>query len=70
VQQQQGLNHVRVKTSSADLKVQAYNQAKTVRLLSEGDRLIVLVETPAWLRVQTAGGEPGWVYRLMMEVSP
>jgi hypothetical protein len=70
IQQQQGLHAARVKTSSADLKAQPYNQAKTMRLLSEGDRLTILLETPAWLRVQTAEGEQGWVYRLMLEVSP
>jgi hypothetical protein len=70
IQQQQGLHAARVKTSSADLKAQPYNQAKTIRLLSEGEGLTVLLETSAWLRVQTAGGEQGWVYRLMLEVSP
>jgi hypothetical protein len=69
IQQQQGLHAARVKTSSADLKAQPYNQAKTIRLLSEREELTVLLETPAWLRVQTAGGEQGWVYRLMLEVS-
>jgi hypothetical protein len=71
IQQQQALHAAaRVKTSSADLKAQPYNRAKTMRLLSEGDRLTILLETPAWLRVQTADGEQGWVYRLMLEVNP
>ncbi|PYX08517.1 MAG: ligand-binding protein SH3, partial [Acidobacteria bacterium] len=51
-------------------KAEPYNKSKTMRLLSQGDQLTVLVETPAWLRVQTASGEQGWVYRLMLEVTP
>jgi len=70
MQQQQSLHTARVKSASADLKAEPYNKSKTMRLLSQGDQLTVLVETPAWLRVQTASGEQGWVYRLMLEVTP
>src|SRR5437016_70835 len=46
LQQRQGLRAARVKTSNADLKAEPYNQSKTVRVLSQGDELTVLVETP------------------------
>src|SRR5438094_2028 len=69
LQQQQGLRAARVKTSNADLKAEPYNQSKTVRVLSQGDELTVLVETPSWYRVQMATGEQGWVYRLMLEIT-
>src|SRR5207244_7770785 len=48
LQEQQGLRAARVKTSNADLKAEPYNQSKTVRVLSQGDELTVLVETPSW----------------------
>ncbi|HEV2732126.1 MAG TPA: SH3 domain-containing protein, partial [Terriglobales bacterium] len=70
MQQRQGLHAARVKSASADLKAEPYNRSKTMRLLSQGDQLTVLVETPAWLRVKTTSGEQGWVYRLMLEVTP
>jgi len=69
LQQQQGLRATRVKTSNADLKAEPYNQSKTTRLLSQGEQLTVLVETPSWYRVQTTTGEQGWIYRLMLEIT-
>jgi hypothetical protein len=70
LQQRQDLQAVRVKTAQADMKAEPYNQSKTVQLLSKGDQLTVLVQTPNWYRVQTASGEQGWVYRLMLETTP
>jgi len=70
LQQRQGLQAVQVKAAQADLKTEPYNQSKTVQLLSKGDQLTVLVQTPNWYRVQTASGEQGWVYRLMLETTP
>ncbi len=58
----------RVKTATADLKAQPYNESKTVRSLSQGDAVTVLMQTRSWYRVQAAGGTQGWVYRLMLEV--
>ena len=69
LQQQQSLRAARVKTSNADLKAEPYNQSKTTRLLSQGEQLSVLMETPSWYRVQTGNGEQGWVYRLMLEMT-
>jgi SH3 domain-containing protein len=70
IQERPGLHAARVKTPNADLKAEPYNQSKTVRVLAQGDQLTLLVETPAWFRVQTASGEEGWVYRLMLEGTP
>jgi hypothetical protein len=58
----------RVKTTSADMKAEPYNESKTLRSLSPGDAVTVLLETPSWYRIQAANGEQGWVYRLMLEV--
>jgi len=69
LQQQQVLHAARVKTFNADLKAEPYNQSKTARLLSQGEQLTVLMETPSWYRVQMATGEQGWVYRLMLEIT-
>jgi hypothetical protein len=70
IQGRQDLHVARVKTSNADLKAEPYNQSKTVRLLAQGDQLTILIETPAWLRVQTPSSEQGWVYRPMLEITP
>jgi len=70
LRQQQSLRVARVRTSNADLKAEPYNQSKTTRLLSQGEQLTVLVETPSWYRVQAATGEQGWIYRLMLEITP
>jgi SH3-like domain-containing protein len=59
----------RVKTAGADLKAEPYNQSKTLKSLSQGDAVTVLLETRSWYRVQAASGEQGWVYRLMLEVT-
>ena len=58
----------RVKTATADLKAQPYNESKTVASLSQGDAVTVLVQTRSWYRVQAANGAQGWIYRLMLEV--
>ncbi|SRR5713226_593865 len=70
VQESQGDSSAHVRSGSADLKAAPYNQAKTLRLLSQGEALTVLLRTPGWYRVQAANGEQGWVYRLMLEVAP
>jgi len=57
-----------VRTASADLKAEPYNQSKTLQLLSQGAAVTVLLQTRSWYRVQAANGEQGWVYRLMVEV--
>ena len=57
----------RVRTASADLKAEPYNDSKTLSLLSQGDPVTVLQETRSWCRVQAAGGQQGWVYRLLLE---
>jgi len=58
----------RVKTATADLKAEPYNESKTVGSLSQGDAVTVLLQTRSWYRVQSANGAQGWVYRLMLEV--
>jgi flagellar biosynthesis GTPase FlhF len=57
----------RVRSPKADLKAQPYNQSKTLYSLSQGAGVLVLLETPNWYRVQTADGQQGWIYRLLLE---
>jgi hypothetical protein len=57
-----------VKTATADLKAEPYNESKTLALLAQGASVTVLLEIRSWYRVQTNNGQQGWVYRLMLEV--
>jgi hypothetical protein len=57
-----------VRTASADVKSEPYNQSKTLYSLSQGDAVTILLETRSWYRVQARNGQQGWVYRLMVEV--
>lgn len=59
-----------VRRASADVKAEPYNQSKTILSLSQGDAVTVLMQTPSWCRVQTANGQEGWVYHLMLDVAP
>jgi hypothetical protein len=60
----------RVRTASADLKAEPYNQSRTLQLLTQGETVTILRRTPNWYRVRASNGEEGWVYRLMLEVAP
>ncbi len=71
-QQVRELNGVRsaaVRTAGADLKSSPYNQSKTVQSLKQGEAVTVLLQTPGWDRVQTASGQQGWVYHMMLAVA-
>jgi len=70
VQQARGARVGHIRTSSADLKSAPYNASKTLELLSQGDAVSVLLETPHWFQVQAADGQKGWIYGLMLEVAP
>jgi Bacterial SH3 domain len=56
-----------VKTESADLKAQPYNQAKTVQSLAQGEKVTVLQSTKNWFHVLAANGKDGWIYRPMLQ---
>jgi hypothetical protein len=58
----------RVKTTSADLKAEPYNESKTLLSLAQGEAVTVLVQTRSWYKVEAANGHEGWIYRLMLEV--
>jgi len=58
----------RIRTASADLKAAPYNQSSTLRLLSRDESVTIVQQTQNWYRVQTVGGEQGWVYRLMVDI--
>lgn len=66
VEGRQSAAGVPVRTVSADFKAEPYNQSKTVRVLSQGEVVTVLLRTTSWYRVQAADGAQGWVYRLML----
>jgi hypothetical protein len=70
VRELQGIRSATVRTAGANLKSSPYNQSRTIQSLQQGEAVIVLLQTPSWYRVQTANGEQGWVYRLMLTVTP
>jgi Bacterial SH3 domain len=61
---------VRVRTASADLKAAPYNQSKTLQVLSQGEPVTLILQTPGWLRVRASNGTQGWVFGLMLEAAP
>jgi hypothetical protein len=67
IQDLQRERSLRVRSPKADLKAQPYNQSKTLYSLSQGASVLVLLQTPNWYRVQTADGQEGWIYRLLLE---
>lgn len=70
VRELHGVRSAHVRRASADVKAEPYLESKTIQSLSQGDPVIVLMQTPAWYRVQTASGQEGWVYHLMLDVAP
>jgi len=58
----------KVRTASADLKAEPYNQSKTLKFLSQDEDITILQRTRSWYRVQASDGQKGWVYALMLEV--
>ena len=58
-----------VRAENADLKNSPYNESKTIKELTQGELVTVLLQTRNWYRVQTSDGEEGWVYGLMLEVA-
>jgi hypothetical protein len=69
LQRPPGSGPARVRTASADMKAEPYNQSRTLQLLAQGETVTVLLRTPNWYRVQASNGEEGWVYRLMLEAT-
>jgi Bacterial SH3 domain len=70
LREQQGVRLAHISKATADVKALPYNESKTLQLLSQGDAVTVLRQTPAWYEVRTAGGQDGWVYHLMLDVAP
>jgi hypothetical protein len=62
----QGKRTASVKTDSADLKAEPYNQSKTVQSLAQGEKVTVLQSTQNWFHVLAASGKDGWIYRPML----
>jgi hypothetical protein len=56
----------RIVATSADLKVEPYNQSRTLQTLSQGDSVTILLRTTFWVRVRTTNGTQGWIYTLML----
>jgi hypothetical protein len=70
VQQIDGGVQGRVKTTSAEVKVQPYTAAKTLQSVSGGDTVTILWQTRSWYQVQTSSGTTGWIYALLVEPLP
>ena len=59
-----------VRTAGADLKAAPYNGSRTLELLTPGEAVTILLQTPAWSRIRAPHGTEGWVYRPMLEATP
>jgi hypothetical protein len=70
VQQLEHTKPARVRTATADLKIAPYTQSTTLAQLTQGNTVTVLAQVPNWYRVQSANGQQGWVYQLMLEFGP
>jgi hypothetical protein len=60
----------RVKAPGAALKSSPFHTASTLRPLSTGTELIVVISTPYWLGVETHDGQHGWILRDELELVP
>ena len=51
----------RVKAPGADLKAAPFQSAATLKALSTGTEVVVLIVTPNWLGIETPEGQRGWL---------
>lgn len=61
---------VRITAERAELKASPYSHARVVAALRQGQEVTVLVKTAYWFRVQSEGGQEGWVSHSALEAQP
>lgn len=59
-----------VKSSGATLKSAPFSSASSLKALAPGSEVMILITTPYWYGVETAGGQHGWVHRTQLEQLP
>jgi hypothetical protein len=72
-QRQQNLRRqaeMRVKSGGAELKSAPFHRAEKLETLRAGAEVVIEIDTPAWLGVETAGGRRGWMRRDELESLP
>lgn len=71
-QRQQGNrgNPGRIKATRADLKAEPYTDSKTLQSIASGEPVTILLQTHSWYQVQSAAGNVGWIYALLVEPNP
>ncbi len=57
----------RVRPATVEVKAHPFLGATTVRAASRGEVVRVLQRTAYWTRVETSGGQQGWIYGLLLE---
>ena len=59
-----------MKASGAQLRSAPFHSATTLKSLTAGSHVLILVSTPYWLGVETEGGEHGWIHHSQLETLP
>jgi hypothetical protein len=60
----------RVASSGAALKSAPFHTASTLKPLTPGAEVVILVVTPYWLGIETKDGQHGWVFHEQLEALP
>jgi hypothetical protein len=69
----QKLRHQLVRVTKApgvQLKSAPFRSSSSVKALSAGAQVLVLIKTPYWFGVETESGEHGWIHRSELEQLP
>jgi hypothetical protein len=59
-----------IKASGANLKSAPFHTATTLKQLSPGSDVVILVVTPYWYGVETEDGQHGWIHHSQLEPLP
>jgi hypothetical protein len=59
-----------VRSSGAQLKASPFHTAATLQSLAPGTEVVILIDSPYWLGIETQDGQHGWVKRDQLEALP
>ena len=59
-----------VKKPGAPLQSAPFHTATTIKSLQPGTEILVVINTPYWLGVETHDGDHGWIRRDELELAP
>jgi hypothetical protein len=59
-----------VKAPGAQLKSAPFRSASSLKPLSAGSQVLILISTPYWFGVETEDGQHGWIHRSDLEQLP